>query len=97
VAWGIATRKAPAQGATLLIRAALRPMLQKSKMKSGSGTVIPSGPQPPGVVLDNGAADRKTHPEAAWLGRMERDEELLHAPGIKPREARRALPLPVEQ
>jgi hypothetical protein len=40
-------------------------------------------PKPPGVIIDNGAADRKTHPKTARFGRMKRGEDVIHGRRIK--------------
>jgi len=57
---------------------------RQGEVKAGAGALMRGDPEAPGVILDNGSADRKPHPKSARLRCMEWLENVLNALGLKP-------------
>src|SRR5205823_5043564 len=59
-------------------------VLQQRKLKGCARTVMRYGPEPPAVILHNGATDREPHPHAMHLGGVERSEDLVEMLPLDP-------------
>src|ERR1700756_2096309 len=56
---------------------------RNSELERSSRSIVWAGPEPSAVILNDGAADGKTHPEPAWFCCLERFENLFHSTGLQ--------------